>query len=359
KARKKQKRKVVRDASGSTYPPKKLRDDHRSLLPKTGGKSLGAMEPLIAASVAPVLDVGPLDSMSGPNLQTCPPHMRYVVSSYGLGIQVYILRPILFVRSPTADASVVTVAVTTTIDADVAAGSKAKDVSNDFKNIGDFMSAGGVNADATSISRLKKTSTSSDSFYASQSLDTKTMHHVYIPRWKVTNDSTLDDPYVCRDLTDRLAPQVCLGVEVRMWAKHNLERKCKLEDKCDEHTTLLSEKDAEIAHLKSLLSLKETEAAEAISLQSQIFALGRAIGCAVNKGIQDGLKAGNDHGKVRRDLSVVEAYDPSAEEKYVDAINALGAIDFSLLSELVSKKDSSIIDLIYSLCLEGALAEIL
>nr|GEU61285.1 hypothetical protein [Tanacetum cinerariifolium] len=52
-------------------------------------------------------------------------------------------------------------------------------------------------------------------------------------------------------------------------------------------------------------------------------------------------------------------YDPSAEEKYVDAVNAFGAVDFSLLSELESKKDSSIVDLIDSLYLEGALAEIL
>nr|GEX94097.1 hypothetical protein [Tanacetum cinerariifolium] len=57
-------------------------------------------------------------------------------------------------------------------------------------------------------------------------------------------------------------------------------------------------------------------------------------------GIQDGLKVGTDHEKARRDLSVVEAYDPSAEGKYVDVINALGAVDFSLISELESKKDT-------------------
>ncbi|GKE23953.1 hypothetical protein Tco_1435465, partial [Tanacetum coccineum] len=163
----------------------------------------------------------------------------------------------------------------------------------DFEHIGDYASAGGV--DAASISKSKKPSISLDSFYASHSLDTETMHHVYVPRWKVTNDSVLDDPYVCRDMTDRLAPpalftqlcamnydqlyskfnvgaarQVCLGAEVRMRAEHTLERKGELEDKCAEQTTLLSEKDAEIAHLKSLLSLKEAEAAEAISLHRQL-----------------------------------------------------------------------------------------
>ncbi|GKB67214.1 hypothetical protein Tco_0928626, partial [Tanacetum coccineum] len=68
--------------------------------------------------------------------------------------------------------------------------------------------AGGVDADAASISKSKKPFISLDSFYASQSLDTETMHHVYVPRWKLTNDSVLDDPYVCRDMTDHLAPPV-------------------------------------------------------------------------------------------------------------------------------------------------------
>nr|GEV67016.1 retrotransposon protein, putative, Ty1-copia subclass [Tanacetum cinerariifolium] len=348
KARKKQKRKVVGDASGSTYPPKKLRDDHQSLLSNTGGKSLaalrgmvsdgsaipsGATEPLIAASIAPVLDAGPLDSMSVPNLRTCPPH----------------------VRSSATDASVVTVAITTTINADVAAGSKAKDVSKDFENIRDSTSAGGVNADAASILGLKKTSTSSNSFYASQSLDTKTMHRVYIPRWKVTNDSTLDDPYVCCDLTNRLAPPTL--AEVRMRVKHNLERKddtksIKLRDLKEENFALEGEISALSERVTTLESLSCDELnSKVASLESKINclaaqALGWANGFAVNKGIKDGLKAGIDHGKVRRDLSMLKAYDPSAEEKYVDAVNALGGVDFSLLSELESKKDSSIVDLV-------------
>ncbi|GKE02651.1 hypothetical protein Tco_1390634, partial [Tanacetum coccineum] len=58
---------------------------------------------------------------------------------------------------------------------------------------------------------------------------------IYVPKWKVTNDSVLDDPYG--------------------------------------HTTDVSwggKKDAEIADLKSLLSLKEAEAAEAIRLRGQL-----------------------------------------------------------------------------------------
>nr|GEV15101.1 putative heat shock protein 70 family, peptide-binding domain protein [Tanacetum cinerariifolium] len=165
----------------------------------------GATDPLVDAFVAPVSDTGPLDFVFRPNLQTRPPH----------------------VRSPTADAPVVMVNVTTTVDADVGAGSKAKDVSKDFENIGDSTSAGG-------------------------SLDTETMHRVHIPRWKVTNDSTHDDPYLYYEFNVGAARQVCIRAEVRMRAKHNLERKCKLE-----------EKDYGCCQ----------EAVEAISLRSQLFVI--------------------------------------------------------------------------------------
>nr|GEZ10529.1 hypothetical protein [Tanacetum cinerariifolium] len=73
---------------------------------------------------------------------------------------------------------------------------------------------------------------------------------------------------------------------------------------------------------------------------------------------QDGLKAWVDHGKAGNDLFVIEAYDPFAKAKYINIVNALGTVDFSLLSELRSKKDASMVDLMDSLCLEGPLAEI-
>ncbi|GJU87453.1 hypothetical protein Tco_1294999 [Tanacetum coccineum] len=464
KAKKKRNRKVTRDASG-----------YGSAIPSD---STG---PLITASVTPISDVGPI---------------------------------------PVADVPVVTVAVTTTFDANVAVGSKAKDAPKDFEHIGDFASAGGVDADATSISKSKKPSISLDSFYASQSLDTETMHRVYVPRWKVTNDYVLDDPYVCHDMTDRLAPpalftqlramdydhlysefnvgatwQLCLGAEVRMRAKHTLERKGELEDKCVKQTTLLLEKDAEIAHLKSLLSLKEVEAAEAISLRCQLsgveaadvakstelrdlkeknFALegernvfserlsrdeldlkvasleserdylatqksslesafglfkeqvekmqdeqmrvlsdrvatidsdlvemvlhidvefyphyltviagrrwvlsrglklmlakclsspeylstmGKAIGHAIDKGMQGGLAAGIEHGRAGRIITDVVAFNPSAKSDYVAAINALQGVSFSLLAQLEANKDASMADVMDLLCLEGHATE--
>nr|GEU54453.1 reverse transcriptase domain-containing protein [Tanacetum cinerariifolium] len=136
KAKKKRKRKVTRDASGSTHPPKKLRDDYQFVLPNTSEKSLAALrglvsecsgipsdvtEPLIATFVAPMSDAGPMDSMFGLNLRTCPPIVRYVVSSDDSHHSGSYSEATSFVRSLVADAPVVTVTVTTTVVADVAA----------------------------------------------------------------------------------------------------------------------------------------------------------------------------------------------------------------------------------------------
>ncbi|GKG12109.1 hypothetical protein Tco_0346346, partial [Tanacetum coccineum] len=100
------------------------------------------------------------------------------------------------------------IAVTTTVAADVSVVQVSKDRvrSGNLETFGDSASAGGANVNAFSSSKLNEPTTSSDSFYASQDLDSKTLHNIYVPKWKVTNDSVLDDPYVCRDLTDRLAP---------------------------------------------------------------------------------------------------------------------------------------------------------
>ncbi|GJT54740.1 hypothetical protein Tco_0989794 [Tanacetum coccineum] len=165
---------------------------------------------------------------------------------------------LLKIRSPVVDAPVVTVAVTTIVNANVAVGSKAKDASKDFENIRDSTSAGGVNADAVSVSKFKNSSSSPDSFYASQSLDTETMHRVYNPRWKVTNDSILKDPYVCQDLTDRLAP-IVFFTKLRAMDYDQLYYEFNIGAARQKRM-----------HLKSLLSLKESEAAEAISLRSQL-----------------------------------------------------------------------------------------
>ncbi|GJS39060.1 hypothetical protein Tco_0564103 [Tanacetum coccineum] len=88
-----------------------------------------------------------------------------------------------------------------------------------------------------------------------------------------------------------------------------------------------------------------------------LVALGGAIGCAIDKGMQDGLATGIDHGKARRGLVDVAAYDPSTEANYVSAVNALRAVDFPLLAQLASQKDASIADIMGLFHLDSLAAE--
>ncbi|GJY07478.1 hypothetical protein Tco_0374532 [Tanacetum coccineum] len=86
-------------------------------------------------------------------------------------------------------------------------------------------------------------------------------------------------------------------------------------------------------------------------------ALGGAIGHAIDKGMQDGLVAGIENGKARRNPDVISIYNPSAEDNYVAAINALRTVDFPLLAKLESLKDASMMDVMDLLRLEGPAAE--
>nr|GEV90882.1 hypothetical protein [Tanacetum cinerariifolium] len=86
-------------------------------------------------------------------------------------------------------------------------------------------------------------------------------------------------------------------------------------------------------------------------------ALGTAIGKAIKKGMQDGLAAGITHGKEGRVLMDVYVYNPSAKADYIFALQQLQNVNFLLLAELRSNKDSSIEAIIEILHLENSVAE--
>nr|GEX51716.1 hypothetical protein [Tanacetum cinerariifolium] len=86
--------------------------------------------------------------------------------------------------------------------------------------------------------------------------------------------------------------------------------------------------------------------------------LGGAICRAIDKGMQDGLAVGIDHGKVRRSLAKVIAYNPATEANYLFAMNPLRAMEFPLFSQLESHKDANMADIMGLLPLEGPAAEI-
>ncbi|GJU17665.1 hypothetical protein Tco_1145631 [Tanacetum coccineum] len=83
-------------------------------------------------------------------------------------------------------------------------------------------------------------------------------------------------------------------------------------------------------------------------------ALGNAFGRAIEKGMQEGLAAGIEHGQAGRCLSDLEAYNPSAEADFNSTVRDLHGLDFPLLRELSAKKDASTWDVMDLLRLDDA-----
>nr|GEW12771.1 inactive protein kinase SELMODRAFT_444075 [Tanacetum cinerariifolium] len=282
-------------------------------------------------------------------------------------------------------------------------------------------------------------------------MDSKTLRQIYIPMWNVINDPTLDDMDIFQSMIDQLAPfvfffllrsvnyeqffekfnvgatrQVCFSAKVRMRLEHELRTRYKFEGRCAMQANWLKERDAEISNLKARLSLKKAKAAKAVRLRGQIAIVKATEVARVSE--LDGLKERNAalEGQVaalesalscnelsikastldfekeklvdqvsqlevlsdkvaeldadlmrmalhldeefypwylttiasqRRRLVEVTAYSLSAEENYVVGVNALCVVDFPLLAHLASHQDSSISDLMDLLCLEGPAAE--
>ncbi|GJZ38044.1 hypothetical protein Tco_0584235 [Tanacetum coccineum] len=85
--------------------------------------------------------------------------------------------------------------------------------------------------------------------------------------------------------------------------------------------------------------------------------LGHALGRAVDFGMQEGLKAGYEHGTAGRNLFAVAAYNPEvAKASYINAVKALEDVDFPLVNFLKSKKDAGMDEVLDCFLLDGPLA---
>ncbi|GJY94860.1 hypothetical protein Tco_0511221, partial [Tanacetum coccineum] len=86
-------------------------------------------------------------------------------------------------------------------------------------------------------------------------------------------------------------------------------------------------------------------------------ALRSAISKAIEKGMQDGLAAEITHGQEGRVLTNVVAFNPSAEDDFTSALQGVQNVNFSLLAELESNKDTSVKTVMDLLRLDEALVE--
>nr|GEW01056.1 hypothetical protein [Tanacetum cinerariifolium] len=77
------------------------------------------------------------------------------------------------------------------------------------------------------------------------------------------------------------------------------------------------------------------------------------VPAGIAKGMSEGLKYEEKHGKAKLDLEAIEAYDPKAEAKYIAALHALKNLKYSLVDQLESLKDVPMDVIIASLHLES------
>ncbi|GKE38233.1 hypothetical protein Tco_1461638 [Tanacetum coccineum] len=198
---------------------------------------------------------------------------------------------------------------------------------------------------------------SDDSFYEIPNVDPAMAKRWYVPKWKITNDSLLDDAFSCRTLVDRVAPpaffsdlrtmvydqlfiefnvgearQICLGSEVRSRAEHELELKEKLRAKYAARGKLLEERDLEILELKYKLAEKETEAAEAIRLRDQVSSRsGEKFALTAEVSVLKVTIAQKDH-----EISLLDSHATSLASELEDKIISLTSERDRLISDVSS-----------------------
>ncbi|GJZ94823.1 hypothetical protein Tco_0667026 [Tanacetum coccineum] len=283
--RQRKRKTVVSDAGGPSHPPKKLREDHgTSTGPSVAGKSMSALQRLLAGAVLnPEVGIAALptlpfitssvsvtperesedqtDSMAGANLRTITAPPRFVISSdssHHSGANIAEAEVDSFARP---SIPLMTVATTVTSTVDPATTVKEKFVGSSV--FGGDSSGGGADHTIGGFSDLTGSDFIVGGIRTVISPDTD-LQKVYVPQWSVTKwDLALDNAYLPRDGAAR---QMSLSAEVRMRAEYNIRERRRLNSVVEEKSSLLKARDVEIESLKAQLLVKEAKAAKAIRL---------------------------------------------------------------------------------------------
>ncbi|GKF13147.1 hypothetical protein Tco_0051073, partial [Tanacetum coccineum] len=201
------KRKAADGAGGSGLPPKKLRKDHGvsgNVGASTGGKSVSALQsllegstlavevgvtiativPFVTSSVTPTLErEGPADSISKTSLRMQHPAKRFVISSnssHDSNANDADDEVTSIVRSSVSPPYVLTVVVATTLVASATSAPVHESGTGQAQpsNFRDSASLSMVEANVAGPSQPVGVEVSTDTFFVSQDLDSKTLHQV-------------------------------------------------------------------------------------------------------------------------------------------------------------------------------------
>ncbi|GJY27640.1 hypothetical protein Tco_0403407 [Tanacetum coccineum] len=211
-------------------PAKKLRADHPSLASGTGGKTLAGLEHIMPTGSR-------LFAREQHAIPSVAPPSQESESFMDLSSQAS-----LQIRTTMGSAPVDAFATATTSIRATATAKLAMD----------------VNPDMAGPSQLEESEGSDDSFYEPATFGPSEAKRC------------MDCDQLYTKFNVGASRQICLGLEVRSRAEHELELKEKLRAKYVARSKLLEEKDLEILRLKSQLAEKEAKAAEVIHLRDQV-----------------------------------------------------------------------------------------
>ncbi|GJT10106.1 hypothetical protein Tco_0857148 [Tanacetum coccineum] len=245
------------------------------------------------------------------------------------------------------------------------------------------------------------------------------LEEIYVPEWTVTKGFELNDGHSCANLIDHAILHVFFktvrGMEhEQLFAEFNVSAARNLSLSSEGYNDLLEQERnvlrLQVASLESTVAEKDHELSDleisSSSLRSQnqglvsqvheletssvrlreqldlyeenmkrleefqdnhymrpletrLAEIDADFTSAIEKGMQEGLAAGIEHGQAGRCLTDLEAYIPSAEVDFNSAVCDLRGLDFPLLQELSNKKDASTWDVMDLLRLDNAVAEAL
>ncbi|GJR06769.1 hypothetical protein Tco_0529753 [Tanacetum coccineum] len=292
--RQKKKRYAATDAGEASHPAKKLRSDHGTVSRSTtGGKSPSVLKRLLVSvvlnakvgiAVVPILpfittsisttpkhDVhNHTDSISGLNLCNVEPSKRFVVISdsshhsctYAIDAEVESCT-----RSLTPSILVMTNVTTTTTVVDPISATKEKPA-EPFLFLAGSHSTSGVGSFVGGFSDL-----CGSDFLMGYIRTIMDMVDEFAPPHFFALVPGMKHVQLFTEFNVGAVCQTCLSAEVRMHTEYNIREKRRLSTECEQQKGLMGKKHEEIASLQAQLLLKEAEAAEAIRLHSQAYAL--------------------------------------------------------------------------------------
>nr|GEV27806.1 transposase (putative), gypsy type [Tanacetum cinerariifolium] len=394
KPKKLKKRKTVDGTGSFGFPSKKLMADHgtswdasaitvgkfltvlqdlldKSTLAAKIGDTTAATIPLVTSVVAPIPErevVEYVDSIFAANVQTRRPAERFVISSDTpvsnadvVDDEVSLVVRSIVQSSTISIPAILTTAVATTVVTGTSI-SRHENV-NEATHAGNFTdstSEGNVDPDAAGPSQPSRNDISFESFYVFLDIDSEALGQVYFPRWDVLNDYLLDDSNLFCSVVDQLTPPVFfsqlwerigwkIGVSVAfVFAAAAKDAKIaklsqdlsQLQLSCDylsiKASTLECEKDKLIDQV-SLLEVTCSELRREVEFYPRFLptlvgrrwirsrdarllvtkclhsleymtALGGDIRCAIKKGMHDGLATDIDH-ESQKETSIIDIMD--------------------------------------------------